>query len=297
MINTGIQTVTMPFILIWMLSYAGSLWAQEALNYWPLEVGNRWVYNHIQVTIDGEKLPDETVILEVVSQERIEEKDFFELSNGQLLRKDEEGSIVERRGETDVVIFDMSHLDDSQYRLFIPDHAFPLTGGSGSGYPATRAIVDPSGHPVSVTVPAGTFSCIQFSDGDLAASFSMLLAESVGPVFHARYTDLPNFVNRYELIEFRVGGTTYPTAINGVEDDESNLPGGFGAEKNPLFDYFFAFADHFGTQAGGENWDPAFDYDDSGKVDYDDFFIFADHFDNLVFDSEGNLTGPSELIK
>jgi len=78
---------------------------------------------------------------------------------------------------------------------------------------------------------------------------------------------------------------------------DSTFTGEFGREINPFFEYFFLFADHFGTQIKDDNWDPAFDYDDSGKVDYDDFFIFSDHFDKLVFDSEGNPTGPPELIK
>ena len=183
-----------------------------AEDYWPLEVGNWWLYQHRTSFYDdnGDVVDGiEEVLLEVLSQEEINGTVYFRLSNGQLLRKNEEGSIVERRKETDVVIFDLSHMDDPKYQFSVPRDSFPLTGGGGSGYPSSRSNV----RGCSVVVPAGTFSCISFSDGQFEELYAIFFAEGVGPAVIQRYTDLPEYMNRYELIRYSVGGESYPTNI------------------------------------------------------------------------------------
>ncbi len=54
-------------------------------------------------------------MLEVVAQANIEGKEYYELSNGQLLRKDDEGNIIERnrsesREEAEFIIFDVTQI-------------------------------------------------------------------------------------------------------------------------------------------------------------------------------------------
>jgi hypothetical protein len=47
-------------------------------------------------------------------------------------------------------------------------------------------------------------------------------------------------------------------------------------------DDFLRFADHFGTFAGAEQWDPLYDLNNDGAVDFDDMFIFSDIFGSAV---------------
>ena len=190
-----------------------------AEDYWPLEVGNWWLYEHYVSYPDDEMnlvQSTEEVLLEVQSREEVNGQVYFRLSNGQLLRKDDHGSIVELKGEDELTLFDMSNLEDPVRTIFIPEGAFPLTGGGGSGYPATRALVDGRGQPGTVTVPAGVFHAVFFADGDLAATFTIHLAPGVGPVRQSRGTDLPGHVNSFELLSYRIGGTTYPTTVGDV---------------------------------------------------------------------------------
>ena len=59
--------------------------------------------------------------------------------------------------------------------------------------------------------------------------------------------------------------------------------GDFNEDGRVGFDDFFQFADHFGLvegapSTGGRVWDATFDLNRDGAVDFDDFFVFADHF-------------------
>lgn len=191
-----------------MLWCAGTSRGEAAADYWPLEVGNQWLYEHAHHSPEEGVVLD-TVLLQCVSKATIAGNEYFVLNTGSRLRTNEEGSILERRGEADVVIIDLSHLEDSQYRFFIPEGAFPFVGGCGSGYPATR-----SASRCSVSVGAERFACVWFGDGYLSEGATLSLVAGIGPVRMAFTTDIPpGWRDMYELIEYRLGGGAGPTSV------------------------------------------------------------------------------------
>lgn len=281
--------------LLCFLGCSVALWSQEAPDYWPLQVGNKWVYSHRQRTQDGERLPDETVTLKVVSRQHVDGQDYFQLSNGQLLRKDNDGNILERNrfmesAEPEFIIFDVTHLDDPKYRFLAPYTVFPPTLGHSqpatSPTPRFASTNIPRWLVLYQTVPAETFQVIQFGLGSgLAEMINVYLAESVGVVFSETVSDLDDF-DSYELVEYRVGGAEDPT----LDVDETYQRLDFNRNGKINLDDLFFFADQFGTQQGDENWDAVYDLDASGEVDFPDFFFVADFYaDNLwaqTFDEE-----------
>jgi hypothetical protein len=63
----------------------------------------------------------------------------------------------------------------------------------------------------------------------------------------------------------------------------TGIVGDFNEDGRVGFDDFFEFAEHFGLvegapSTGGTAWDAAFDLNRDGIVGFDDFFIFAEHF-------------------
>ena len=206
-------------------------------DYWPLEVGNRWVYEHHRIDFDfgeGNHMVElkEEVVLEVLSQEEVDGQVYFRLSNGQLLRKDEEGNIIERRapvrqGESwdtaEIVIFDITHLDDPEYRFYFPYGVFPPTRGGGgtTPYPAARSVT-------TVSVTAGVFDAIFFAHGDFVDATNIYLGLNVGVVLSQWFSDqcglAANVLDEedgevlcqgeaFRLVRYRVGGKNYPTAV------------------------------------------------------------------------------------
>ena len=207
-------------------------------DYWPLEVGNRWVYERTRIDFDfdfgeGNHMVElkEEVVLEVLSQEEVDGQVYFRLSNGQLLRKNEEGNIIERRapdvgqGErwdtAEIVIFDITHLDDPEYRFYFPYGVFPPTRGGGVGFLAARSVG-------TVSVPAGVFDAISFVYGGFPAFFSIDLGLNVGVVLSQWFSEQCGLAanvldeedgevlcqgEEFRLVRYRVGGKRYPTAI------------------------------------------------------------------------------------
>ena len=197
----------------------------HADDYWPLEVGNRWVYERrhsfIRYTDDGngERVElKEEFVLEVLSQEEVDGQVYSRLSNGQLLRKDEEGNIIKHHPFsspdttfTEVMIFDVTHLDDPEYRVYGAYWLFPPTPTlCCTPYPAYRSLT-------TVSVPAGSFDAIYFGDGDLTGGVIIYLALSVGPVLSIRSGNADvlgeAWEDLYELLRYRISGKSYPTAV------------------------------------------------------------------------------------
>ena len=116
-------------------------------DYWPLEVGNRWVYEHYLRNFEGDDLVEfrDEVVLEVLSQEEADGQVYSRLSNGQLLRKDEEGNIIKHHPFsspdttfTEIMLFDFTHLDDPEYFYYFTSGAFPPTPELGYNTPLSR---------------------------------------------------------------------------------------------------------------------------------------------------------------
>ena len=193
-------------------------------DYWPLEVGNRWVYErrHSLLYVYEEEvveLKKEEVVLEVLSQEEVNGQVYSRLSNGQLLRKDEEGNIIEHNNRfsfpdttiKEFMIFDVTNLDDPEYRFYFPYGVFTPEAERNAPvghYPVYR-------RATTVTVPAGVFDGIHFGDGDLTGGITIFLGLNVGVVMSVLYTNAdtdPVGVDLYELVRYRVDGKSYPTA-------------------------------------------------------------------------------------
>jgi hypothetical protein len=210
--------------LVWLCAgmsiVASALGAQALPDYWPLQVGNRWVYRHTQVTQTGES-SEEMIAIEVVAQQQAGGHDYFALSNGQLLRTNGEGNLVERnrftdRPEPEFVIFDFTHLEDSEYRFYFPYAVFPPTLGYGQPaiYPTVRYTSGYNGEAIHLAVAAGTFAVVQFGNSyGLAEMYNVFLAMNVGVVLSYMGSDIPEEIDRYELVEYRLDGKTYPTAV------------------------------------------------------------------------------------
>ena len=69
-------------------------------------------------------------------------------------------------------------------------------------------------------------------------------------------------------------------AIRNHVVDKAGQPviGLFGSDNRVGFDDFFIFSDHFGLDAGSQEFEPAFDLSPNNKIDFDDFFVFVDYF-------------------
>ena len=72
-----------------------------------------------------------------------------------------------------------------------------------------------------------------------------------------------------------------------VDEDGVIISGWFTRGGSSVtFDDFFAFADHFGEDAGDETYDARFDISPNDKIDFDDFFVFADDFGKTVANAD-----------
>ncbi len=79
--------------------------------------------------------------------------------------------------------------------------------------------------------------------------------------------------------------------LNGIDENGTPSPIDFNRDEKVNYRDFFLFAGHFGTQPGDGAWDPIYDTDDSGRVDFVDFFTFVDHMDRLDLDLDVNISG------
>ena len=68
--------------------------ATEIADYWPLDRGNKWIYEHTIGVYDSEGLRidfQEQVTLEVLDEEEKAGQIYVRLNTGQLIRKNEKG--------------------------------------------------------------------------------------------------------------------------------------------------------------------------------------------------------------
>ena len=220
----------------------------DAADYWPLQVGNRWSYEHTWYTVvytdslgqetwgdtTGEVISEreadqivspygpvllqtrrshEPYILEVIGQERIESRVYYQLSNGQRLAHDEAGSILDYsqpQGEPspeERVLFDFAtpSVEDRQFLTRLPYVIFLPLGAISSGpppYPAARTTSP------SMAVKLGTFSDI-VSFGlsiSIAEGYGVSFAAGVGPILSWRGGDVAYESEVYELIDASIDG-------------------------------------------------------------------------------------------
>lgn len=207
-----------------LLFLGNSAWPQEAVpDFWPLDVGNLWVYRHV---FPGEEISQvDTVALAVLSVEDLAGRNFFRLSNNQLLRRNIDGSIVEYNSRfenieaQEFVIFDFTQLDDTRYSqvgIHSPYNVFPPTLGRGSAspYPTTRYITEEGHRNVPDFAKRHRIASFGATFG-VASGYSVHLAEGIGVVLSEHFGDTAPFTYEYyELIAFRVGSVRYPTAIS-----------------------------------------------------------------------------------
>ncbi len=200
------------FSIFVLLVASPTLQAQERLDYWPLDVGNRWVYSHNWN--DGDDDLHEEITIEVLTLTEIQGQIYSELSNGQLLRKDEIGNIWALVGNEEFLVFDLSNLDDPDYDISLAYIAFPPVNSLVPTYFPTRGTrANDKGELYTITLSIGIFPTICFTTGELSAVRRVCLAENVGPVLSTRSTDLPGRFNLYELVQYRIGGNMHPTVL------------------------------------------------------------------------------------
>ena len=207
-----VERIKAPILLTWIIGTSALLSAQKVPDYWPLEVGNRWVYSH-NWNDGGDDLHEE-ITLEVLTLTEVHGQTYSALSNGQLLRKDETGNIWALVGDEEFLVFDLRNLDDPEYDISLAYIAFPPRNSLVPTYfPKRCTRANDKGELYTTTLSIGTFPTICFITGELSAVASVVLAENIGPVLSRRSTDLPGRFNFYELVQYRIGGNMYPTAL------------------------------------------------------------------------------------
>ena len=118
--------------------------ATEIVDYWPLNKGNKWIYEHTIGVLNSEGLRidfQEQVTLEVLDEEERAGKTYFRLNTGQLIRKSEKGDILEYNDrfdeiqDTEMLVFDFSSLttrNDGIFTYQVPYQVMPPTIGGQS---------------------------------------------------------------------------------------------------------------------------------------------------------------------
>lgn len=136
---------------------------------------------------------------------------YFRLSNGQLLRNDEDGNVVEYNNrfdsipETEFVVFDFSNPEDGFFQ--VPYLALPPTIGAEFPYPGA------SGRSTFIhETPTGSIDGYHFNFGDLAERFAMNFGRGVGPLNSGRFSDSPGGETWVLVHAFVVGTTVIKTA-------------------------------------------------------------------------------------
>ena len=161
-----------PYMLVSGLALLAATSA-SATSYWPLEMGNQWVYKHtwpVDIFIQGDgsriyvdrgaEIPESAFsdlvdteweersgefTLEVTSSESIGGRSYFRMSNQQLLREDGRGNVVEyqRFADQAILLFDFSSTKVTHqfsYSPFLPNLEV-FTGPASSGtLPITRGV-------------------------------------------------------------------------------------------------------------------------------------------------------------
>ena len=116
----------------------------EIADYWPLDRGNKWIYEHTTGVLNAEGLRidfQEQVTLEVLDEEERAGQIYVRLNTGQLIRKSEKGDILEYNDrfdeiqDTEMLVFDFSSLttrDDGTFAYRVPYQVVPPTIGGQS---------------------------------------------------------------------------------------------------------------------------------------------------------------------
>lgn len=232
-----------------------SMWAWAAVvvlysapahctDYWPLEVGNWWSYEHTWYTVvypdslgqeiwgnaDGEVIAQteswqitspygpvylqtrrsvDAYCLEVLGSEQVGERVFYRLSNGLMLAHDELGNIIEQVQAAG---------DSGSGERLLHDFATPCEDGRQFLTPVPRVIFWPGAssppYPAarsrlaSMSVKAGTFAeIVHFGVSfGLAEGYNVCFAVNVGPIRSSRGSDMVHEWQAYELLAANVGG-------------------------------------------------------------------------------------------
>ena len=218
---------------------------ETSTDFFPLQVGNKWVYeftvgfkNYEGLRVDFQ----EQVVLEVLGEEEVEGKTYFRLNTGQLIRKNQKGDILEyndrfdRIQDTEMLVYDFSspaNGDEDTFAYRMPYEARPPTiGGSSltqnSSY--TRYDTHRSFHRGEVYVddydffiPRGEFDnvllCAFFSYNDFPQpGWYILFAPDIGIVFSASSGSDTGGFGRYFLVEAVIDGEQrYPSRSSTFE--------------------------------------------------------------------------------
>ncbi len=234
-----------PFILFCIVGLlGGAVMAQTetSADYWPLHVGNRWVYEHTSGFYDSDGLridSQEQVVLEVLGEEEVEGNTYFRLNTGQLIRKNEKGDILEYNDrfdeiqDTEMLVYDFSSPANRANGIFAhrPPYAFrppTIGGGSLTQDPSfTRYDVYRNFHRGKVYVddydfyiPRGEFEnvllCAFSYSFNTTAGWFILFAPDIGIVSSVNLAaDNGQFEHRYLLVEAVIAGEQeFPTNIS-----------------------------------------------------------------------------------
>lgn len=189
-------------------------WGSDVDQFWPLEVGNWWRYHHIRSGLPEDPtgldsvfvlVEEDTIELRVLRQEVLGGETYYRLSNGQALRVDGLGNVVEyndRFPTIDSSEFILLDFSDTDVARVLPYSIFPPTLGRVDP-PPSPANINPED---AVVVSAGGFAAytVQYSLGvDLCMDASF--ARGVGPVRTRRYSDVAFEYETYSLVEAVVG--------------------------------------------------------------------------------------------
>jgi hypothetical protein len=202
-------------------------------DYWPLQVGNRWVYSHTRGRTDvygNEQLVAQDVyVLEATGEETVAGHAYVRLSNGQRLGAGDDGSVLEFNDRftslppDEMLVFDFAsppNSSDGGYTFRLPYAAFPPTIGGDPLAPdhwTSLAYRDVYDEPLSTAVgPFVDAVLFAYGNGIGDCAHYISFARGVGPVASTCMDHLRVF-ERYSLTGTLVGGRAFTpsTAVRG----------------------------------------------------------------------------------
>ena len=215
--------------------------AETNADYWPLDRGNRWVYEHRIGVLNAEGLRidfREQVPLEIRDKEKREGETYFRLNTGQLIRSSEKGDILEYNDrfdeiqDSEMLVFDFSSptiRDDGVFVYRIPYRAMPPTIGGQAALPQDPSITRylmyrrfhrggvyddfsiPEGEFINVLTCAFTYSPNPISDGIM----SIIFAPNIGIISSGWSGNDVGEFDQYLLVEAVIAGEQkFPTNIS-----------------------------------------------------------------------------------
>lgn len=187
--------------------------AETNADYWPLDRGNRWVYEHRIGVLNAEGLRidfREQVLLEILNKEKREGETYFRLNTGQLIRSSEKGDILEYNDrfdeiqDSEMLVFDFSSptiRDDGVFVYRVPFHR----GGVYDDFSI------PEGEFINVLTCAFTYSPNPISDGTM----SIIFAPNIGIISSGWSGNDVGEFDQYLLVEAVIAGEQkFPTNIS-----------------------------------------------------------------------------------